>query len=143
MAPITLLLTASTLSIAILIAQYVLAYFRSPLKTLPGPFLAQFTDLWRLWNHYTQTHIETQTQLHAKYGNIVRIGPNTVSVTDPDLIKTIYSTRGTFVKVSFPYTLTLWMCTHTNTSTQVGILLSKRRHPKQPPHLQHLRHTQQ
>jgi len=100
MVPTTLLLTVSGLSVIVLIAQYAIAYLRSPLKKLPGPYLAQFTDVWRLWNHYTQTHIETQQALHAKYGNVVRIGPKTVSVTDPELIKTIYSTRGTFVKVS-------------------------------------------
>ena len=105
MALTTPLLTVSGLSITILIAQYTLAYVRSPLKQLPGPFLAHFTDLWRLWNHYTQTHIETQQQLHADHGNIVRIGPKTVSVTDPDLIKIIYSTRGTFLKVSLPFIL--------------------------------------
>jgi hypothetical protein len=103
MALTTLLLTASGLSIAILVVQYAIAYLQSPLKKLPGPFLAHFSDVWRLWNHYSQTHIETQRRLHEKYGNIVRIGPKTVSVTDPELIKTIYSTRGTFVKVSLPH----------------------------------------
>jgi hypothetical protein len=100
MALTILLLTASGLTIAILVVQYATAYLQSPLKKLPGPFLARFSDIWRLWNHYSQRHIETQRQLHEKHGNIVRIGPKTVSVTDPELIKTIYSTRGTFVKVS-------------------------------------------
>lgn len=81
------------------LTHYVVAYLRSPLRNIPGPFIAKFTNLWRLWDHYNQTHIETQQELHQKYGKAVRIGPNTVSFSDPDLVKTIYSTRGTFTKV--------------------------------------------
>merc|ERR1712032_238899 len=43
----------------------------------------------------------TQKELHAKYGDAVAIGPKTVSVADPSLIKTIYSTRGTFLKSDY------------------------------------------
>lgn len=99
MAFLTLLVAASTFYIIVFVGRHVVAYIQSPLKQLPGPFLAQFSDLWRLWNHYSQTHIETQRKLHSQHGPVVRLGPKTVSVTDPDLIKTIYSVRGTFLKV--------------------------------------------
>ena len=83
----------------LLVAHYFIAYFNSLLKKVPGPFLAKFTNGWRFWSHYTRTHIETQKKLHKKYGDAVRIGPNVVSVSDPELLKVIYSTRGTFLKV--------------------------------------------
>lgn len=83
----------------VLAIQYVVAYLRSPLKRVPGPFLARFSNIWRFWNHYRQKHIETQKALHQKYGDVVRLGPNTVSIADVGLLRTIYSTRGTFLKV--------------------------------------------
>ena len=67
---------------------------------IPGPILAKFSNIWRFYNHYGQTHIETQKKLHQKYGDVVRLGPNTVSIADASLLKTIYSTRGMFLKVS-------------------------------------------
>jgi hypothetical protein len=100
MALMGLLAKAIGLGAILLITRYVLAYLQSPLKTIPGPFLAKFSDIWRFLNHYGQTHIETQRRLHEQHGDIVRLGPNTVSVADASLIKTIYNTRGTYLKVS-------------------------------------------
>jgi hypothetical protein len=99
MALASLLVKASCLGVIVLAIQYVIAYLSSPLKKIPGPSLAKFSNLWRFYNHYGQTHIETQKELHKKYGDVVRLGPNTVSVADASLLKTIYSTRGTFLKV--------------------------------------------
>lgn len=81
------------------VSQYVFAYLQSPLKKIPGPWLAKFSDLWRLINAYEKKHITTQQALHDKYGDYVQLGPNVVSISDPQAVKTIYSTRGTFVKV--------------------------------------------
>jgi hypothetical protein len=93
------LLTLSLFLIPIgLLTSYILTYLRSPLKEVPGPFLAKFSDLWRFFNHYSRSHIETQKALHEKYGDTVRLGPNVVSVTDPALVKKIYEIRGTYVK---------------------------------------------
>ena len=102
MALLSWLLEATALGVLLVVGRYVLAYQTSPLKPLPGPFLAKFSNVWRFYNHYRQAHIETQRKLHEKHGDIVRLGPTTVSVADPNLIKTIYNTRGTFVKVSRP-----------------------------------------
>ncbi|KAF1930580.1 pisatin demethylase [Didymella exigua CBS 183.55] len=97
----SLVLTVFALGAIALVFQYVVAYLNSPLKSIPGPFLAKFSNIWRLYNHYGQTHIETQKELHKKYGDVVRLGPNTVSVADASLLKTIYSTRGTFLKSDY------------------------------------------
>jgi GT2 family glycosyltransferase len=81
------------------VTRYVLSYLQSPLRNIPGPFFAKFSNVWRFINHYEQTHIETQRKLHEQHGGFVRLGPNTVSIADISLIKTIYNTRGTFLKV--------------------------------------------
>lgn len=100
MALLSLTLTLFALGAIVLAFHYVVAYLHSPLKKIPGPLLAKFSNIWRFYNHYGQTHIETQKELHKKYGDVVRLGPNTVSIADASLLKTIYSTRGAFLKVS-------------------------------------------
>lgn len=41
---------------------------RSPLRRVPGPFLAQFTRLWLLKQVYFGTYPKTSIELHRKYG---------------------------------------------------------------------------
>ncbi len=95
----SLLLQAAAFGVLLILTRFILSYWTSPLKNIPGPFMAKFTNIWRLYDHYCQTHIETQRKLHEKHGDIVRIGPTTISVADPSLVKAIYNTRGTLVKV--------------------------------------------
>lgn len=73
--------------------------FFSPLRTIPGPFVARFTDLWRAFYTYRGRVDATHVELHRRYGDAVRIGPNCVSISDPNLIRTIYSTRNPWKKV--------------------------------------------
>jgi hypothetical protein len=101
MAVLSLIAKAIPLVVVFIFSRYVLAYLQSPLKKLPGPFLARFSNIWRFFDHYSQTHIETQRKLHEQHGDIVRLGPTTVSVADASLIKTIYNTRGTFLKSDY------------------------------------------
>ncbi|QSZ36124.1 hypothetical protein DSL72_007249 [Monilinia vaccinii-corymbosi] len=77
------------------------SYFNSPLKRIPGPFLAKFTNLWRLWDVYGGRAELTHQLLHQKYGQAVRIGPNVVSLSDTKLIPTIYSRKEEFLKSNF------------------------------------------
>lgn len=84
---------------AAILAYYLICYLTSPLKDIPGPFLAKFTNLWRLYDYYHLVSPETQKKLHAKHGTAVRLGPNLVSLNEPSLIPIIYNTRGTFRKV--------------------------------------------
>lgn len=87
------------LGLALLVIQPLLSKLRSPLNEIPGPFLARFTDLWRFLDTYNATQVKSQQELHQKLGPAVRIGPNLVSLSDPSLLKTVYSVRGTYVKV--------------------------------------------
>ena len=38
-------------------------------------------------------------KLHHKYGSVVYVGPNVVSISDPDAIDKIYGSKTDFVKV--------------------------------------------
>lgn len=73
--------------------------FRQDLRTIPGPFLARFTRLF-LFFHAVKGNGHTLYQdLHRKYGRIVRVGPNKISVSDPDLISKIYGIDNKYKKV--------------------------------------------
>lgn len=80
-------------------AQLIFSLLLTPLRSFPGPFLAKFTDLWRLYDVWTGRSEKTQTELHQKYGKAVRTGPNCVSISDPELIKVIYSSKDKWRKV--------------------------------------------
>jgi hypothetical protein len=64
-----LLLKGIGLGVILIVTRFVLAYLQSPLKNIPGPFVGKFTNLWRFFDHYRQTHIETQRKLHEQYGD--------------------------------------------------------------------------
>lgn len=81
------------------IARMLISYLKSPLRPFPGPFLAKFTDLWRLLDYIKCTQIHSHQELHKELGPAVRIGPDMISLDDPSLLKTVYSTRGDFLKV--------------------------------------------
>lgn len=71
------------------------------LRHIPGPFLAGCTDLSRLLLVWGRKSEVTYLKLHEKYGEVVRIGPNAVSVTGPDcdVVRNIYGIGKGFVKV--------------------------------------------
>jgi hypothetical protein len=70
------------------------------LSSVPGPFLAGISDIWRAYRQYRGQLREEILNLHSKYGSIVRYGVNSVSFNDPEAIKVIYGSRAGFVIVS-------------------------------------------
>ncbi|KAL8799310.1 MAG: hypothetical protein Q9182_005985 [Xanthomendoza sp. 2 TL-2023] len=60
----------------------------SPLKSIPGPFLAQFSNVWQLFVYARGKQFTVLHALHKRYGSIVRIGPKHVSLSSPSLLKT-------------------------------------------------------
>lgn len=75
--------------------------FFSCLRSIPGPVLAKITDFWRASHAYGGRIDLKNVQLHRKYGTAVQVGPNCVSISDPNLIRTIYSTRNPWKKVGY------------------------------------------
>ena len=74
----------------------------SPLRAFPGPFLARFTDGWRSYLTTLGDVDRKHLAWHRKWGSAVRVGPNAISLNDPDLIKTLYGTKNPWRKVSAP-----------------------------------------
>ncbi|KAF2142783.1 uncharacterized protein K452DRAFT_307701 [Aplosporella prunicola CBS 121167] len=73
-------------------------YLSSPLRRIPGPLLAKFTEFQRLFDTYGGRVDLQHRRLHAQYGPVVRVGPNTVSLSDPECLKLVYSSRTNFAK---------------------------------------------
>jgi hypothetical protein len=68
-------------------------YFH-PLARFPGPFLASVTDLWQVYEFLTLKQPYNLTELHAKYGQFVRYGPDKLSITAEDAVPLIYQKGG-------------------------------------------------
>lgn len=82
--------------------------FQKHLHSIPGPFLASFTDLWRLHNSLTTRPHDVHANLHRRHASkFIRTGPRTVSVLDASLIPKIYGPNSGFVKSNF-YTVFLF-----------------------------------
>src|SRR3978361_699175 len=80
--------------IALLLSQY----SHNGLQKHRGPFLASFTNLWRLCHAYRNSYSEPMIHMHEKYGDIVRMGPNVLSFRQPQAIKDIYGPGKHFKK---------------------------------------------
>ncbi|KAI0204034.1 putative benzoate 4-monooxygenase cytochrome P450 [Astrocystis sublimbata] len=82
-----------------------LCHTRWRLRHIPGPFLASFTNFQRFyWVTTKQAHVKLQ-DAHEKHGEVVRIGPNMVSISNPEAIPTVYTTKPGFPKSEFYVTL--------------------------------------
>ncbi|KAJ5387707.1 hypothetical protein N7509_010248 [Penicillium cosmopolitanum] len=71
--------------------------FLHPLAKFPGPFLASLTDLWQVYQFITLKQPYTLTNLHEKYGSIVRYGPDKLSITDEEAVRLIYQTGARYM----------------------------------------------
>ncbi|KAI0856869.1 cytochrome P450 [Xylaria cubensis] len=73
----------------------------SPLRSVPGPFLARCSDLWYLWHVKNGRWEVRDIELHRKHGAIVRYGPNRYSISDPEALNVIYGHGTRFAKSSW------------------------------------------
>ncbi|KAF5856881.1 hypothetical protein ETB97_006634 [Aspergillus alliaceus] len=79
------------------------------LRHFPGPFVAQFTDVGRLWWVKSARSHHYHMAFHDRYGEYVRLGLSMVSISDPDAIALVYPIRAGLSKSDFyrsmmPYT---------------------------------------
>jgi hypothetical protein len=91
---------AAPLLLVALIAWLLHNKYGHGINSIPGPLAASVTNLWRLALVTGRRPELEHIKLHRKYGNIVRLGPNVVSVSDPNAVKVIYAINAGFVKVS-------------------------------------------
>jgi hypothetical protein len=87
------------LAIILLFLNLLRTRYSRGLNKFNGPFLASFTNLWKVWYAFNSSQEPTYVDIHRKYGDIVRIGPNALSFADPQAIHDIYGPKGTPRKV--------------------------------------------
>ncbi|KAI9503437.1 cytochrome P450 [Coemansia spiralis] len=81
------------LACGLLIIKIVQRAYLTPLRHIPGPFLSSFTNLPLIY-HIARGQYHRYTQaLHDRYGDVVRIGYNKVSVSNLVELKQILSTH--------------------------------------------------
>ena len=89
------------LGFTLLLVRILSKRYLSPLRKYPGPFLASFSRLWKVRSVASgRTHLE-HIDLHRKYGPVVRIAPNEVSVASPEAARTLLSAGKRFFKTDF------------------------------------------
>lgn len=71
------------------------------LQSLPGPFKNSVTVIPRLWSVFKgKSHLD-DLSLHQKFGEIVRLAPNSVSVSDPAALDALYGISSKLFKAGF------------------------------------------
>ncbi len=75
------------------------------LNRYPGPWLASVTNFWHRLDVKTNRHQHHLLELHRRHGDVVRIGPNKLSIATPECVAPIYGVSHEFLKVQFPLAL--------------------------------------
>lgn len=69
------------------------------LNQYPGPWIAAYTDWWRFFTVLGGKSEKEHIRLHDKHGDVVRLGPNFLSFSDPAAIRDIYGLNMGYAKV--------------------------------------------
>jgi benzoate 4-monooxygenase len=95
----SLILTPYTIPI-LLFLYYLIPYLTSntSLRNVPGPFFAKFSNLWLLLQARQGKRYKSVDEAHKRYGKIVRIQPNHISIADEMAINAIYGHGNGFLK---------------------------------------------
>lgn len=73
----------------------------SPLRKYPGPFLASISRLWKVISTASSQTQFDHIRLHEKYGPVVRIAPDEVSLASPEAARLLLSAGKRFTKTDF------------------------------------------
>ena len=88
--------------------------YRRRLRDIPGPCFASILPIDRILSTYNGHQFQRHLVYHAKYGQLVRVGPNHVSLGESEQILNLYNITSKFSKVSevtsiFPLSKSLLM----------------------------------
>ncbi|KAL2869665.1 putative cytochrome P450 monooxygenase [Aspergillus lucknowensis] len=84
---------AIALVLALVAGALHLFFSYSRLKLVPGPFLAAVSNLWRMNAQRSFEDGQHLTELHEKYGDVVRLAPNHVSIRSIRDIASVYTRK--------------------------------------------------
>ncbi|TQS34141.1 hypothetical protein Golomagni_05488 [Golovinomyces magnicellulatus] len=89
--------------VTIFLLYYILPYFTlySKLRSISGPFFARFSNLWLLIQARRGRRYLSVDNAHKKYGKLVRIQPNHISIADEAAISQVYGHGNGFLKSEF------------------------------------------
>lgn len=94
---LTLLVAIGILSVFLLYRYILFPAFLSPLAKIPsGHWSCHFTPLWILRARKSDCQNRTLHEAHLKHGQIVRVGPNELSIDGVEALRTVY--QGGFEK---------------------------------------------
>jgi hypothetical protein len=71
------------------------------LRHIPGPPLAGWTSLWLTNSYFRGGFLEHYEELAAKFGPVIRVGPNRVLCSDVDALYSISSVRSQYRKAEW------------------------------------------
>ncbi len=83
----------------LVVGSWLRAAFAEGLRDVPGPTSARISGLLRLNIARSGDAPKRHRKLHEKYGTVVRLAPNHVSISDPSMIPIIYGINSKFRKV--------------------------------------------
>ncbi|TVY59684.1 Cytochrome P450 monooxygenase FCK2 [Lachnellula suecica] len=89
---------AAIIGVAVL-SQLRTTYYHNGLNRYPGPMLAKFTRLWHWLDVKGNRHQQNLIELHRKYGDVVRIGPNSLSISSPEFVPRLYGVSQGYLKL--------------------------------------------
>lgn len=97
---ISVMVLAPLLGITLFLTYYIAPFLLSntSLRSIPGPFVARFSNLWLLLQARQGRRFLAVDAAHKKYGRFVRIQPDHVSIADERAIPIIYGHGNGFLK---------------------------------------------
>ncbi|KAH8892633.1 cytochrome P450 [Thozetella sp. PMI_491] len=94
-----LLVLGAGLGLSCLVAFQLRSWHR--LRHIPGPALGSVSVLWMLKHALGRRYHEKLKEASDKYGTLVRIGPNELLCTDPEVLKDMSAVRSPYTKGTF------------------------------------------
>lgn len=85
-------------SITLCVCKSIYRVYFHPLSHVPGPKLAAATSLWLAYHTFIGDECTAVSELHKRYGPVLRVGPNDIDIADGDAIEPIYLAHGGFPK---------------------------------------------
>ncbi|KAF7896597.1 hypothetical protein BELL_0503g00060 [Botrytis elliptica] len=94
-------------TILLTIYYHLIAVYRiwfHPLARFPGPRICAITFLYEIaWDYfYEGTYVYRIEELHDRYGPIVRVNPDELSIRDPEYYRTVYVASNTRSTSAYP-----------------------------------------
>ena len=93
--------------------------FLNPLNEQPGPYWARLSNMYMSVNFRGSDAYYKLQDMHRKYGRVVRIGSNDLSITDPNIMEAAYGRNSKVTKGWWYDNDAPWSSMHTTRSKEL------------------------